>query len=427
MVVGRNSLSDLETRSHELLIQVNTLIKRRTTMCAREATRRVLSREAIDSATGWRDIELETDAGPRNAITGGPNMRLAVCATIFMCGLGVAASAQQPQPTTVPVGTVVAERKPITKTLDFVGRVEAINRVEVRARVTGYLEAVLFKEGDLVQEGAPLYRIERDQFQAAVEQAQGALERSRASKTLSELQLHRAQELLDKQAGSVVTRDQARAADQQAAGTVMQDEAALQTAKINLSYTDITAPIAGKIGRTNITKGNVVSPDSGVLTTIVSQDPMYITFPVSQRELLRAREAGRGTGSAMDATNLKVRIRFSDGTLYDQIGRINFVDVSVDRATDTLTARATFANPNGGLIDGMLVRVEVEIGAPEDKVVIPQAALLADQQGVYVFVVEDGKAAVRRVKPGPESGTGIVVEQGLSGGEQVIVDGLQVR
>ncbi|HKA72013.1 MAG TPA: efflux RND transporter periplasmic adaptor subunit [Xanthobacteraceae bacterium] len=348
-------------------------------------------------------------------------MRLAVCATIFMCGLGVAASAQQPQPTTVPVGTVVAERKPITKTLDFVGRVEAINRVEVRARVTGYLEAVLFKEGDLVQEGAPLYRIERDQFQAAVEQAQGALERSRASKTLSELQLHRAQELLDKQAGSVVTRDQARAADQQAAGTVMQDEAALQTAKINLGYTDITAPIAGKIGRTNITKGNVVSPDSGVLTTIVSQDPMYITFPVSQRELLRAREARHD----VHPKDLKVRIRFSDGTVYDQVGLINFLDVSVDRATDTVTARATMPNPNGALIDGQLVRVEVEIGAPEDRVVIPQAALLADQQGVYVFVVEDGKAAVKRIKPGAESGTGIVVDQGLSGGEQVIVDGLQ--
>jgi len=352
-------------------------------------------------------------------------MRRVICGLALAGALGVAAHAQQPAPTTVPVGTVVAERKPITKTLDFVGRVEAINRVDVRARVTGYLDAVLFKEGDMIQEGAPLYRIEKDQFQAAVEQAQGALERSKASKTLSVLQLQRAQELLDKQAGSVVTRDQARAADQQAAGAVMQDEASLQTAKINLGYTDITAPITGKVGRTNITKGNVVSPESGVLTTIVSQDPMYVTFPVSQREILRAREAGRDPSQHIDPSSLKVRVRFSDGTLYDQIGQINFVDVSVDRTTDTLLARATLPNPKGGLIDGMLVRVQVEIGEPEDKVVIPQAALVADQQGVYVFVVEDGKAAVRRVKPGAESGTGIVIEQGLSGGEQVIVDGLQ--
>jgi len=348
-------------------------------------------------------------------------MRLTFCAIALVTGLGAVAYAQQGQPTTVPVGTVVAERKPITKMLDFVGRVEAINRVEVRARVTGFLDAVLFKEGDMIQEGAPLYRIEKDQFQAAVEQAKGALERSKAAKVLSVLQLERAQDLLDKQSGSVVARDQARAADQQAAGAIMQDEAALQTAKINLAYTDITSPITGKVGRTNITKGNVVGPNSGVLTTIVSQDPMYVTFPISQRELLRAQEANR----QVDVASLKVRIRFADGTVYDQIGRINFIDVAVDRATDTVIARATMPNPKGTLIDGQLVRVDVESGTPEEKVVIPQAALLADQQGVYVFVVEDGKAAVKRVRPGAESGTGIVIDEGLAGGEQVIVEGLQ--
>lgn len=348
-------------------------------------------------------------------------MRLAICTICVLCGLASPASAQQPQPTAVPVGTVMAERKPIAKTLDFVGRVEAINRVEIRARVTGFLDAVLFKEGDLIKEGTPLYRIEKDQFEAAVGQAQGALERSKAAKVLSELQLQRAQELLDRQSGSVVARDQARAADQQAAGAIMQDEAALQTAKINLGYTDILAPIAGKVGRTNITKGNVVSPNSGVLTMIVSQDPMYVTFPVSQREFLRAQEAGR----QVDVGGIKVRIRFANGSTYDQLGRINFVDVTVDRATDTVTARASIPNPQGALIDGQLVRVDLEAGTPEEKVVIPQAALLADQQGVYVFVVEDGKAAVKRVKPGGESGTGTVIDQGLSGGEQVIVEGLQ--
>jgi membrane fusion protein (multidrug efflux system) len=348
-------------------------------------------------------------------------MRIAICTIVLTAGLSAVAGAQQGQPTTVPVGTVMAERKPIAQTQDFVGRVEATNRVDVRARVTGYLDAVLFKEGDIIKEGAPLYRIEKDQFQAAVEQAKGALERSKASKTLSELQLQRAQELLDKQSGSVVARDQARAADQQAAGAIMQDEASLQTAKINLGYTDIVAPISGKVGRTSLTKGNVVGPDSGVLTQIVSQDPMYVTFPVSQREFLRAREAG----GKLDAGDLKVTIRFADNSVYDQIGRINFVDVSVDRATDTITVRATFPNPKGVLVDGQFVRVAVAAAAPEEKVVIPQAALLADQQGVYVFVVEDGKAVVKRVKPGPESGTGIVINEGLSGGEQVIVDGLQ--
>jgi membrane fusion protein (multidrug efflux system) len=347
-------------------------------------------------------------------------MRLATSAIVLVCGLAVAAQAQQPAPpATVPVGTVTAERKPIEKRLDFVGRVEAINRVEIRARVTGYLEAVLFKEGDLIREGDPLYRIEKGQFQAAVEQAQGALERSKASKVLSAVQLQRAQELLDRQSGSVVTRDQAVAADQQAAGAIMQDEASLQTAKINLGYTDIVAPISGKIGRTNITKGNVVGPDSGVLTVIVSQDPMYVTFPVSQRDFLRAR------ASPVDRSAIKIRIRFADDSTYDQVGQVNFVDVTVDRSTDTITVRATMPNPQGRLVDGQFVRVGVEVGNPEEKVVIPQAALLADQQGVYVFLVEDGKAAVRRVKPGAESGTGIVIEDGLSGGEQVVVQGVQ--
>jgi len=348
-------------------------------------------------------------------------MRVAICAAFIVCGLASAAHAQQGDPPAVPVGTVSAERKPIAKTFDFVGRVEAINRVAVRARVTGYLDAVLFKEGDLIQEGAPLYRIEKDQFQASVEQAQGALERSKAAKTLAEVQLQRAQDLLDKQAGSVVQRDQARAADQTAAGTIMQDEAALQTAKINLGYTDIVSPITGKVGRTNITKGNVVGPDSGVLTTIVSQDPMYVTFPVSQREFLRAQESKPHA----ELKDIKVRIRFSDGTLYPEVGEMNFVDVTVDRATDTVLGRATMPNPDGTLIDGQLVRVELEIGVPQEKVVVPQAALLADQQGVYLFVVEDGKAAMKRVKPGAESGTGIVIDEGLSGGEQVVVQGVQ--
>jgi membrane fusion protein (multidrug efflux system) len=348
-------------------------------------------------------------------------MRHAIGALVLVSAIISPAFGQQAQPATVPVGTVSAERKAIAKTLDFVGRVEAVNRVEIRARVTGFLEAVLFKEGDLINEGAPLYRLEKDQFEAAVGQAQGALERSKAAKVLSELQLQRAQELLDRQSGSVVARDQARAADQQSAGAVMQDEASLQTAKINLAYTDIIAPIGGKIGRTNITNGNVVGPDKGVLTTIVSQDPMYVTFPVSQRELLRARAAG----PQVQVTDIKIRIRFADGSTYDQTGQVNFVDVTVDRSTDTVTARATMPNPKGALIDGQFVRIVAEVGVPEEKVVIPQAALLADQQGVYVFVVVDGKAAVKRVKPGAESGTGIVIEEGLAGGEQVIVDGLQ--
>jgi membrane fusion protein (multidrug efflux system) len=352
---------------------------------------------------------------------GETKMRIAIGAIVVICGLGLPADAQQGAPAAVSVGTVAAERKPIAQSLDFVGRVEAVNRVEIKARVTGYLEAVLFKEGDLIKEGDPLYRIEKGLFQAAVEQAQGALERSEAAKVLTVVQLQRAESLLKSNAGTAVARDQAQAADQQADGQIKTDEASLSTANINLGYTDIVAPISGKVGRTNITKGNVIGPDSGPLTVIVSQDPMYVTFPVSQREFLRAQEADH----QVDIRNIKVRLRFADGSTYKEEGQINFVDVTVNRATDTVLVRASFPNPSGGLIDGQLVRVALESGTPEEKVVIPQAALIADQEGIYVFVVEDGKAAVKRVKTAGEDGTDVVISQGLSGGEQVIVEGLQ--
>ncbi len=350
-------------------------------------------------------------------------MRATIWPILLLCGLAVPVHAQQSQEP-VSVGVVKADRTSINKTLTFVGRVEAINRVEVRARVTGYLEEVLFKEGDLIKAGQPLYRIEHGQFQAAVEEAQGALERSKASQALTQIQLQRAQDLMERQAGTVVARDQAKAADDQAKGAVMQAEANLTTAKINLGYTDIVSPIDGEIGRTNITKGNVAGPDKGVLTVIVSQNPMYVTFPVSDRALLLAREAGRDIGYT-DFRDFKTRVRFSNGALYDQPGSINFIDVTVNRTTDTVLARATMPNPKGVLIDGQLVTVEVEVGRPQEKVVVPQSALIADQGGVYVFVVEDGKAVQKRVKPGSSSGTGVVIDEGLAGGELVIVDRLQ--
>lgn len=352
-------------------------------------------------------------------------MRVAFFATMALSAFVLPAHSQQKEtkkePTEISVGVVNAERKPISKSQGFVGRVDAIERVEIRARVTGFLDAIEFKEGEEVKEGASLYRIEKGLFQAAVGEAAGALERSKAAKVLTEVQLQRAAELLARNVGSVAARDQASAADQQAKGTILVDQANLDTAKINLSYTDIIAPISGKIGKTNVTKGNVVSPQTGPLTTIVSQNPMYVTFPVSQREFLRAQKDGR----QVDVTGIKATLRFADGSKYDQQGSINFVDVIVDRSTDTVLVRATFPNPAGALIDGQLVRVDLESGKPEEKVVVPQAALIADQEGVYVFVVDDGKAAVRRIKVGGESGAGVVVNEGLEGGEQVIVEGLQ--
>ncbi len=328
--------------------------------------------------------------------------------------------AQQPSPPAIPVTTFIAEARPVSETRGYVGRIEAVERVDIRARVTGYLEAILFKEGDPVKEGQPLYRIEQDLFKAAVEQTEGALEASKASKKLTKVELERANQLAASTYGTPQKRDQALAADENAEANILIAQANLQTAKINLGYTEIKSPITGKISRTKITKGNVVSPDNGVLTTVVSQNPMYVVFPVSQREFLDVQEGGD-----VDASGAEVSVHFSNGSVYGHKGRINFVDVTVEKSTDAITVRATIPNPDDTLVDGQLVRVNVGAGKAQEKIVIPQASLLADQQGTYVFAVEDGKAVIRRLTVGTEAGVNIAVESGLRAGEQIIVEGLQ--
>ena len=340
----------------------------------------------------------------------------------LLCVIASMTQVSAQQPTAIPVGTVAAELRPVTRAAEFVGRVEAIERVRIRARITGFLQDTLFKEGELVKAGDVLYRIEPETFQAAAQQAQGALLQAQGNLANATLQLNRTQELAKSETASRALLDERTANQKDAQGALIIADANLKTANVNLSYTAITAPITGEIGRSKLTKGNVVGPDSGVLTEIVSRDPMYVTFPVSQREFLRFQEAAeRRQAREM----LAVRIRFSDGTLYDQIGQIDFIDVTVDRATDTVLVRAAISNPRGVLIDGQLVRVSLEADKPQEKVLIPQSALIVDQQGVYVFVVADGKAAIRRVKTGGVQGANVIVDDGVKPGEQVIVQGME--
>jgi membrane fusion protein (multidrug efflux system) len=349
-------------------------------------------------------------------------MRLLVHMAALCCLVMIAPPGSAQQPTAVPVGTVAAELRPITQATEFVGRVEAIERVQIRARITGFLQDILFKEGDIVKAGDVLYRIEPETFQAAVQQAQGALLEAQAKFANAQVQRGRTQELVKTDAASRALLDERVANEQEAQGQVVIADGNLKTAKVNLGYTEITSPIDGEIGRTKVTKGNVVGPDSGPLTEIVSRDPMYVTFPVSQREFLKIEE--QEERKKLQGA-LTVRVRFSDGSLYGQAGKINFVDVTVDRATDTVLVRATVPNPKGTLIDGQLVRVSVEAEQPEEKVLVPQSALIVDQQGLYVFVVEDGKAVIRRVKAGGESGAYAIIDDGLKGGEQVVVQGME--
>ncbi len=350
-----------------------------------------------------------------------PCLRILALLSALALQPGTMALAQQPAPAGVPVGTVSAEKRAIDRTADFVGRIDAVNRVDIRARVTGYLEAVLFQDGANVSEGMALFRIERPPFEAAVEQAQGALERAQGALQNATVQRQRAEELLKTSAGSVALRDQRVAEEKGAEGDQTTAEANLKTAQINLGYTEIKAPITGRIGRTKVTRGNVVSPDSGVLAQIVSGDPMYVSFPVSQREFLTIKAGAVPADSRAPLVSLK----FADGSTYDQKGRVDFVDVAVERSTDTVLVRATLPNPAGKLIDGALVRVAVQSQQSEEKVLVPQSALIADQQGGYVFAVEDGKAVVKRVKIGSEIGAYVTIDQGLAGNEQIVVEGLQ--
>jgi membrane fusion protein (multidrug efflux system) len=332
------------------------------------------------------------------------------------------------------VGVITAERRPVTESTEFVGRVEATDRVDLRARVTGFLQERLFREGQEVAAGAPLFRMERAPFEAQMAQAAAQVASAEAELANATIQLNRARELVRTQAGTQARVDDATAAQRSAQAGLLGAQAQMRVANINLGYTEIAAPFAGKIGRSNFSPGAVLGPDSGALATLVSQDPMRIAFPVSLRSgvELRDRFEGRGGVSAV-----VVRIRLVNGQIFDEAGRIEFIDTQVSRDTDTLLVRATIPNPlrrEAGptgepervLIDGMFVNVFVEGSEPVAAVVIPRAAVLQDQQGNFVLVVDAQNNAQRRsVTLGRSIADQVVIERGLEGGETVVTDGVQ--
>src|SRR6266481_2634639 len=287
--------------------------------------------------------------------------------------IGVPAYAQQAAP---PPAVLVqpAELRSMTKQAEFVGRAEALEKVDLRARVTGFLGPRLFKEGDDLKEGQVVFTIEREPFQAAVGQAKAA---------------------------------------------VLEAEANLRDAQIQLSYTEIKTPISGRIGRAAVSPGNLVGPDSGVLATVVQDNPMQVLFSVTQREMLEARDS-EVTGK------VRARVRLANGSLYGEKGRIDFLDVQVNPRTDGQIVRAMFPNPDDILTSGQTVRVIIEEKGGDKVVVIPQSAVAIDQTGSYVFVVDrDNKVEQRRVRIGTIREGLAVVDEGVQPGERVVVQGQQ--
>jgi membrane fusion protein (multidrug efflux system) len=333
---------------------------------------------------------------------------------------------QAPQAAPAPtpaVGVVAVKSREVTPSVSFTGRVEAVDKVDLRARVEGFLEQRHFAEGQDVKEGDLLFTIEKGRYQAAVAQAEANVARAQAALSNAELQLARANELVKNRNIPQATRDDREAERDAARAELAAAQAALQTAQLNLSYTEIKAPISGRIGASVYSQGNLVGPASGVLATIVSQDPIYVTFPVSSRQLLQVREQAAREGT--DASRYQVKLRLPDGSIYDQTGTVDFVGVQVDPSTDTVTVRATFPNPRRLLVAGGLVGVLVETVEPEQALVIPQAAVLTDQAGPYVLLV-DGQSKIeqRRVQLGQQTGAEFAVEGGLRQGDRIVTEGL---
>jgi membrane fusion protein (multidrug efflux system) len=331
------------------------------------------------------------------------------------------------------VGVMEAVKRPITESNEFLGRIEATNRVSVVARVTAFLEKRNFVEGAEVKTGDLLYQLERGPFEADLKSKQAQVAQLQATLVNAKLTTDRARTLLGGPAGQQSTYDAALANQQSLEAQVQAAQAQVDLSKINLDYTEIRSPIDGMIGRTAVTQGNVVTPSSGVLTTIVSQDPMYVTFPVPVREALtlRDRYAARGGFKAVI-----IRVRLTDGRLYEQVGQLNFVNNTIAQNTDTITLRGTIPNPPlpnlsprltvRELTDNEFVIVLLEGVQPVEVLAIPRSAVLSDQQGEYVYVVAaDNKAQQRRIELGQSTSTIASVTSGLSPGEKVIVEGLQ--
>jgi membrane fusion protein (multidrug efflux system) len=322
------------------------------------------------------------------------------------------------------VVAVPAKREAVTEQADFVGRVVAQDRVDLRARVEGFLKERRFTEGQKVQVGEILFLIEPDQYQAVVSQREADLAKARADEENAAAQLKRGEELLKDKNIAPSKVDELRAAESIARASIAQAQAALDAAKLDLSYTQITAPVAGRIGLARYSVGNLVGPASDSLATLVSTDPIYIQFPVTQRERLMARRDMAAQGEAPQT--IEVLARLPDDSIYAHAGRLDFIDVTTDAGTDSVTVRAVFPNPDGMLVDGQFVGVLLQQDAPQMGITVPQSALQIDQQGVYVLVIDDqGKAQIRRIQTGPVQGPRITVKQGLAEGELVIVEGTQ--
>lgn len=352
-------------------------------------------------------------------------LSLGLCLVLAACG-GPADQGQAPTPT---VGVVTIKPQMVALDMDLPGRTSAYKVAEVRPQVGGIILKRQFTEGLDVREGQSLYQIDPATYRAAYDSAKANLAQAEANLTTLRLKAERYQQLLAVKAVGQQEYDDAAAAAKAAVATVQANRAALEQADINLRYTRVLAPVSGRIGKSSVTQGALVTADQATaLTTVQQLDPIYVDVTRSSGELLQLkRDLADGTLKKAGANGAVARLILEDGSLYPLEGKLQFSDVTVNESTGAITLRAIFPNPKHELLPGMFVRARLTEGINEQAILVPQDAVTRDSKGkssVYV-VGADGKVQSRSVETPRSVGNQWLVKGGLKSGDKLVVDGLQ--
>jgi len=332
---------------------------------------------------------------------------------------GKAAEAQTQAQAGPPVSAAVVVEKPVADTQEFSGRLEAVEHVEIRPRVSGFITAVNFKPGAMVKKGDVLFVIDSRPFQAEAERADAAARSARAKAELAKLELTRAERLLGDKAIAQREYDASASAQKELEANARAAQAQYETAKLNLGYTRVVAPIDGRVSKAEITLGNLVDASS-VLTSVVSTDRIYASFDGDEDTYLRVRS------QAHSGQPVTVRVGLANEEGFPHEGKLEFVDNQLDTRAGSVRMRATFANKDDVMAPGLFARVQIGGGSEKPALLISDRAVGTDQSHKFVFVVDkDGKAEYREVKLGPVVEGLRVVKAGLKPGEKIVVNGLQ--
>ncbi len=360
--------------------------------------------------------------------TGSPQWRvIGLLGGLWLCSCTEPNQYVPPPPSAVTVSQPIVQD--VTDHAEFTGTTEESSRVEIRARVQGFLEEMLFTEGDDVAAGQRLYRIDARPFQAAVDRAQANVTASEARRLDAQADLDRYQQLFDEQVVSEAELQQRIAIRDAAREGVHAAQAELINARLDLSYCEITAPMAGRIGQNEVTIGNLVGAgENTLLTTIIQMDPMHVHFTLNERDLLRLRERRSASERGrLRQASWEVEVGLSTEAGFPHRGVLDFADLGVDPQTGTFRVRGVFQNSDEALLPGLFCRVRVPVGRLEGALLVTERAIIRDQLGTSVLVV-DGASRVeqRLVVLGTRQPGGLcVVLEGLSAGELVVVNGLQ--